>query len=382
MAAANQDGGNGEVVRNSLGMGPATYERLLEKLAEDADTGRPSASRQFTRIPLQDPFVRVAVENDSGMKRDMVLACRNLSRGGVGLLHSSFMYPDTTVIVYLTRFDGKPVGNRGRVVRVEHRGGVVHEIGIKFEREINPRDYLSNDITEAIPTLENVSAGSLKGDVVFATDNEQTVASIREALLETSLNFKIVADAASLEEELAGQPGMVLIDLELGDVSGPEFIKQLRVRGVNCPIALLGGANDELARSMIRVCGADALLRCPIVHGELLRTLGEFLLSSWDLDALDKARSRVDRGTLVSLCFELNKLGVVMDQQVRVNDRVALFATCQNIRGLALLVGMHGVAGMAERLGEAAAKTGDEEDLEEMIEQVRLGCAAAGRAAA
>ena len=169
MAGQNQEGNGGEVIRNTLGIGPATYERLLDKLAEDAHASEPAASRQFTRIPLQDPFVRVAVENDSGMKRDMVLACRNLSRGGVGLLHSSFMYPQTIVTVYLTRFDGKVVGSRGKVVRVEHRGGVVHEIGIKFDREVNPRDFLSNDITEAIPSLENVAPESLKGDVVFGT---------------------------------------------------------------------------------------------------------------------------------------------------------------------------------------------------------------------
>ncbi len=175
---------------------------------------------------------------------------------------------------------------------------------------------------------------------------------------------------------------MILIDLDLGDTSGPELVKQLRVRGLNCPIALIGATAQELDRSMIRVCGADALVRTPIDEHELLRTLADYLLSAWDIDALDKARSRVDRGTLVSLCFELNKLGVVMDQQVRVNDRVALFGTCQNIKGLAMLVGMHGVAGMAERLGEAAAKSGDESELDELIEQVRLGCAAAGRAAA
>jgi DNA-binding response OmpR family regulator len=271
---------------------------------------------------------------------------------------------------------------RGKVVRVEHRGGVVHEIGIKFDREVNPRDFLSNDITEMMPSMENVDPSTLKGDVLFITSNEQTIASVREALLETSLNFKIIPDTSTLEAELAKQPGMVLVDLDLDKSSGTELIKQLRIRGVNCPMGLIGSAGDDLAKSMIRVCGADALIRTPIVHSHLLRILGEFLLSSWDLDALDKARSRVDRSTLVSLCFELNKLGVVMDQQVRVKDNLALFGTCQTIRRLALLVGMHGVAGMAESLGEAAASSNGGEELEQMIEQVRLGCAAAGRAAA
>lgn len=369
-------------VRNTLGIEQATYERLLEKLDENADAAFDSIHRKYTRVPLVDPFVRIVVEGDTGMKREMTLACRNLSKGGIGMLHSSFMYPQTVVTVYLTRYDGKQIGIRGRVVRVEHRGGVVHEIGVRFEKEVNTRDFLSSDITEVLPSLERVLPENLKGEVVIVTKDEEIIASMREHLLETSLNFKIVGTVAELETELENKPAMVLVDIGLPEVSGPELVKKLRVRGVGCPMALVGNINQELVRSKVRVCGADSIIRTPVVEDELLRVLGEFLLSAWDLDALDKARSRVDRTTLVSLCFELNKLGIVMDQQVRMEDRVSLFGTCEKIKGLAMLVGMHGVAGMAERLGDLAAANTGMEEMEEMIEQVRLGCSAAGRAAA
>ncbi|MFK7884194.1 MAG: hypothetical protein AB8F26_08455 [Phycisphaerales bacterium] len=368
--------------RNTLGIEQATYERLLEKLDEDSDHGTISAKRRYTRVPLIDPFVRVAVEGDTGMKRDMVLACRNLSKGGVGMLHSSFMYPQTVLTVYLTRYDGRQVALRGKVVRVEHRGGVVHEIGVKFDKEINTRDFLTSDITESTPSLENVPPDHLKGDLTIATLDEEVIAAMREHLIETSLNFKVVGTVEELEVELEKKPAMILMDIGFSEVGGPELVKKLRVRGVGCPIAMIGNVDNELIRSKVRVCGADSMIRTPVECGDVLRVLGEFLLSAWDLDALDKARSRVDRGTLVSLCFELNKLGVVMDQHVRTDDKVALFGTCQSIRGLALLVGMHGVAGMAERLGDLAAANTGADEMEEMIEQVRLGCAAAGRAAA
>jgi hypothetical protein len=43
---------------------------------------------------------------------------------------------------------------------------------------------------------------------------------------------------------------------------------------------------------------------------------------------------------------------------------------------------MNGVASMADRLAEQAAEGNDPEIMEELVEQVRLGCAAAGKAAA
>ena len=76
-------------------------------------------------------------------------------------------------------------------------------------------------------------------------------------------------------------------------------------------------------------------------------------------------------------------MGVVMDQQVRLDDRVALFCTCQKVRSMALMLGMNGVASMAERLAEQAAEGNDPRAMHELVEQVRLGCAAAaGKAAA
>ncbi len=368
--------------RNTLGIGLPAYERLLEKLAEDNEHAQASAKRKFTRLAYLDPFVRVSVEGDSGAKKDLVLACRNLSQGGIGLLHSAFMYPGTTVTIYLPRYDGKTVGLRGKVVRIEHRGGIVHEVGVRFDRAINPKEFVTQDITDAIPSVENVKPKVLKGTVIFATEDHQTKAAVREHLLETSLKFKLVSGADAVLAEIEEKPDMLFLDLDLGSMSGPELTKKLRLKGIGCPVVLMGNTDQELSRSMVKVCGADALLQHPIDGERLLRVLGEFLLSGWDLSSLDKTRQRVDRATLVSLCFELNKLGVVMDQQLRVNDHVALFATCQKIRGLSMLVGMSGVSGMAERLGEMAANNADPAQMEELIEQVRLGCAAAGRAAA
>ncbi len=367
--------------RNTLGVGGQVYDQLLSRL-ESSHEGTPDPRRVHTRVPLSDPFVRVVVEGDHANRREMLLACRNLSRGGIGLLHSTFMYPGTRVVVHPRRTDGTEPGLRGAVVRVQHRGGVVHEIGIKFDKDINPRDYLPGDFTEAVPSFERVSPDKLQGSVVFATVSDGVRQAVAGCLAETGLSTVF---AENPDEALAAAqetPDMMVIDIEFGEASGPELVKRLRTKGYNHPIALVGDPGLGLARSLVRVCGADALLHAPVTGGELLRVLGEFMLCAWDPDSLDKARSRVDRTTLVTLCSELGKLGATLDGQTRAADRVALFGTCQKVRTTAALVGMNGVASMAERLGEQAAEGNDPKALETLVEQVRLGCAAAGRAAA
>jgi CheY-like chemotaxis protein len=369
-------------VRNTLGVGGQVYDQLLSKLETDQHDGTPDMRRVHTRLPFADPFVRVIVEGDNSSRREMMLACRNLSRGGLGLLHSTFMYPGTRVIAYLQRTDGGTPGLRGRVVRVQHRGGVVHEIGIKFDKDINPRDYLPGDFTEALPSFERVAPDKLNGSVVFVTESDAVRRAVKGFLLETNLNFKFAENTEQAIAAADDAPDMLVVDIDFAETTGPELVKRLRSKGYNKPVALIGEPGQGLTRSIVRVCGADALVRAPMTQDGLLRVLGEFMLCGWDPDYLDKARSKIDRATLVTLCFELSKLGVVMDQQVRLDDRVALFGTCQKVRSMALLVGMNGVASMADRLAEQAAEGNDPEIMEELVEQVRLGCAAAGKAAA
>ncbi|MCC5824147.1 MAG: response regulator [Phycisphaerales bacterium] len=370
----------GQAARNTLGVGGQAYELLLSKLDERQEEGEVDPQRVYTRMPLMDPFVRVQVESDGSSRKEITLACRNLSRGGVGLLHSSFMYPNTPVTVFLNRTDGSSPGIRGKVVRVQHRGGVVHEIGIKFDKEINPRDYVTSDVTEIMPSFERVRAETLSGKVVIVSRNEETRKAIREFLQESELTLGFARNAEEAMIELDKQPDIVLIDIDLGSLSGPELLKKMRGKGYGRPAVLVGDPGDGVTRSLVKVCGADALLRTPLTADGLLCVLGEFLLSGWSIEHLDKARSRVDRPTLVSLCTELGKLGIVLDQQVQRDDRVALFGTCQKIAGVSLMVGMNGVASMAERLAQQAAD--GVEAIGELVEQVRLGCAAAGKAAA
>lgn len=376
-----------ERLRNTLGVDGRAYDILLGKLdslgahAEGSD-GAADPRRMYTRVAFSEPLVRVQIEDERKSTREIVLACRNISQGGVGLLHSSFMYPGTTAVVFLRRNDGTSPGLRGKVVRVQHRGGVVHEIGVRFDKEINPRDYISTDFTRAAPSFERVAPERLLGEVVVAASDPMMVSLIETMLSGTGLKLCFAATVAEAVEACHKAVDMVLVELDFAELSGPELVKKLRTNGLQRPVAIIGDPGEGVGLSVVRICGADALIRTPLSEDGLLRVLGDFILRAWDPDQLDKARSRVSRATLGELCAELEKLGVDLDAQVGAGDRVAIFATCQRIRALATLVGMNGVASMAERLGERAATDEPSDAMRDLIEQIGLGCAAAGRAAA
>lgn len=254
---------------------------------------------------------------------------------------------------------------------------MVHEVGVKFDREINPRDYVKADVCETLPSFEKVDPESLEGRVVYVTACADARSRFEDDLVGTNLEVAFAESSEEAVQRAGSAPEMMFIDIDLPGQSGPELLKKLRTGGFVRPAALVGEPGAGVSRSLVRACGADALVGTPWERDDLLRVLGEFLLSGWDPDQLDRARSRIDRGTLVSLCSELGRLGERMAAQAE--DRVGLFATCQQVASLSLMVGMQGVTSMAERL---AAQAAEGEAPEDLFEQVRLGCAAAGRAAA
>lgn len=373
--------------RNTLGVEGRAYDILLHKLdtlgaSAEGSESPPDPRRIDTRLAFTEPLVRVQIEDERRSKREIVLACRNISQGGVGLLHSSFMYPGTLATVFLRRTDGTSPGLKGKVVRVQHRGGVVHEIGVSFDKDINPRDYINTDFTQAAPMFERVAPERLLGEVVVIASDPALVSLTRAMLRGTGLKLRFAETVAEALEACHKAVDMVLVELDFDKMSGPELVKKLRTNGLQRPVGIIGDPVEGLGLSLVRVCGADALVRTPLSEDGLLRVLGDFILRAWDPDQLDRARSRVSRATLGGLCAELERLGVELHAHDRTGDRVSIFASCQRIRALATLVGMNGVASMAERLGERAATDEAPEAMRDLIEQIGLGCAAAGRAAA
>ncbi|MEI7657253.1 MAG: hypothetical protein WCK33_04240 [Phycisphaerae bacterium] len=127
----------GSVRSNTLGLSGLALKQVHAALdAVDTQTERNNA-RAYARVSVRYASVSVCIEQSGGCRNELLMAGRNLSRGGVSLLHSGFIHDGTKCIVRLPLKSSLVVSFRGSVVRCTHRGGTLHEIGIKFVRPLD-----------------------------------------------------------------------------------------------------------------------------------------------------------------------------------------------------------------------------------------------------
>lgn len=118
--------------RNTIGLNARDLQALLDRL----DGTESSAARQrraSTRQPYRLHCVEVDIQQPDGAWVRAFVACRNLSQGGLSILHNAFLYTGTECRITLPSTDGEPVLMFGRVVRCRLVEKKIHEIGIAFD---------------------------------------------------------------------------------------------------------------------------------------------------------------------------------------------------------------------------------------------------------
>ncbi len=370
--------------RNSLGVHGQVYKRLLEKLNDCRHgTKADGCGRIHSRLDYIDPHIMMVIESEDTIDRPITVAARNISRGGVGLLHSSFVYPKTRVTIHLTCNQENPRPVRGIVQRCIHRGGVVHEVGVKFDEEISIQQYLRPDISDCIQSFEQVEPRDLNGKVLLIGKNADFAPLCRAMLQETSLAYKFVATPEDATELGIDDFEMLVVLNDLEDSEGTEFVRELRDSGNKVPIILVGTIENELEMKKVRACGADMLLPWPTKQETMLCAIAEYQMTEWTTETLEKIRAcmALDQETVESLRVEISKFGVVLDQKLRKGDAIEIFAVCGQIRALAPLLGMKSLRDLAAGVGEKVADTGDLDSLNEHISTMVAMCSSAARAA-
>ena len=130
---------------DSLRISEEEQRAIVAELESACRTPRAADKRRARRYRYSvREGLRVEVE---GARAAFVVRPRNLSTGGVSVLHGSFLYPGTGCAVTLRAIDGRQVRVPGRVVRCRCVRGRVHEVGVQFDDPIRVEDFLA--VTEA-----------------------------------------------------------------------------------------------------------------------------------------------------------------------------------------------------------------------------------------
>ncbi len=360
-------------IRNSLLLDGILYQRILSKLDESGRKQNPSPERIFRRLSYAHAKIAVNIESEGHNQRTLIVATRNLSQGGISILHSSFMYTGTQVTVDLITNTGTTTPCHGSVTRCEHRGGRVHEIGIKFDDEIVLREYLNPNPKSLLYSREKVDHEGMDIKLLVVSPNTDFSSIMRQFLQPTSMVYKFVKSDAEAMDLFKAQD-MVLLQLDKLTMETPKTVLKMRDQGFTNPIIIAGRPASEIDTHVVGACGADMILPWPCDEQTMLCSIGEYIFNPWTAESLENIRSCISPETRRVLFVELSKIGITLDQYVRTNNQEGAHTSCSQIRMIAPLLNLVALKSAINELTERVATADSLESLAPELSQISLAC--------
>jgi CheY-like chemotaxis protein len=366
---------------NTVGLPARELAELLDQL-DGPDAHSSDIKRDFVRWPFRRPSVSLRLVHPAGAASSLIVACRNISRGGMGVLHNAYMHPGARVTVTLPHPEKGAFTVDGWVARCHHRSGVVHEIGIAFAEPLDVRDLLRPGPLEDQFSLERIRPEDLSGNVLCADSSPMEQRIVRHFLRETSLRLRF-ADTADDALALATDAyDAILIDTHLRGRPGIETAREARARAPRAPIILMTADTQAPMRAMLALAPASAFLAKPLTQQMLLRALAEFLI----------ARRRTGGAIVSTIPFghpdghlvgaflhSVRATAKRLEDAVRRDDGAACRSLCQQIAASAPGAGFRPIGELAT---EAAASLARASSIGQNLRHVRAVIAACERARA
>jgi DNA-binding NarL/FixJ family response regulator len=111
---------------------------------------------------------------------------------------------------------------------------------------------------------------------VLIVDDHPTFRSFARELLESE-GFEVIGEAAdgasALESAAALRPGLILLDVQLPDLSGFEVVERLWAAGVRIPVALTSSRDASSYGDQIVLSAAIGFIPKAELSGQALRVL-------------------------------------------------------------------------------------------------------------
>jgi hypothetical protein len=118
-------------------------EKLIDRLDRAERRHKAVQTRAERRIPFRCGGVVLSLDHPGLSNTLISVWTRNISRSGVGVLLGAFVHPGTQCDIELPRADGGKQTVFGIVQWCRLIQGIVHELGIKFEEELDLEQFVN-----------------------------------------------------------------------------------------------------------------------------------------------------------------------------------------------------------------------------------------------
>ena len=267
---------------NTLGLQPNELNRLMEAIDQggtDARGRSPAKKRDYARWSFRQLAVPIAVVQPGATATIVKVAARNISSGGMSFLHNAFVYQNSPVRAMLDHLRHGPTVVNGTVTRCRHIKGVIHEVGIKFDKALSVRDYLPCDPFSETFSLEKVSETQLHGIVVHVDPSVSDRDWLAAALRGTGVKVRAATDSeAGLELAREGCDA-VIVPLDAADLRAEDVLAAMQMEGGQQAMIVVVPHRSDAARDRLKRMGSEVLALCkPLKREPLMRALGEVLI--------------------------------------------------------------------------------------------------------
>lgn len=128
---------------DTLKMSDSDWRKLADQLDRETAGADFASQRGHERVPYRSMVQAICeVSHPGGNRVRFIVRTRDLSASGIGFFHGQFLHAGSRCTIYLNRSDGKQQPLIGTVRRCEHVNGKTHEIGVEFDKLIEPSDFL------------------------------------------------------------------------------------------------------------------------------------------------------------------------------------------------------------------------------------------------
>lgn len=356
---------------NTLNLSAERLSMLMDEL--DQMNEGPKIRRHHARLEYRKHAIEMEVYQFSGGSVGFCVACRNISRGGLSVLHSSYMHIGTKCRVKMRHKTHGDQWLMAEVAQCRHVTGRVHDVGLRFKREIDINDYVRLDPLNETFSLEHVDPDKLQGRVLLVTASDIDRKLIEVYLSETMLRIVSVSSYEEMLPKLVDPYDAVICDFDMDSKVAAQSLKSLRMAGHSLPIIAVSGDTSVSARDTIRDARASAFIPKPIERLPLLRALAEFIIlhrSGGEADVPNQVKSETDpalRGLADLFIQDLQKFATELAECIEKKDEKKLRYICARIRGTGPLLGYGAEADTASKILKILDHQGSMDGATELI---------------
>ncbi len=377
---------DGERSLDALRISTRDHKAIVSDLDQRAESFRGADLRADERISFQDSAgVTLQLDQPAGPKLRYQVKPRNISRGGIGILHGAYVHIDTPCTIELTTIRGTRARISGAVIRCRHLHRNVHEVGVKFDHPIDLSDFLADyESSEDLPS-DDAETCTLSGKILYI-ENSVDDRRLMQFLVE-NLGLKLETASNGLEAlNLCRQTlyDVIITNLWLPEMTGSQIAQILRANSYPGPIIAVTADEREDTKTEALAKGCSCVLVKPYDPDDLMVLLSRFLRieralgsgpeplisSKWHylkmrpliLEYLDRLERQVDR----------------LERFVNAHDERAILRYCLEIKGSAGGYGYGSISRAAGHLRNAAVdgRSGEEirVEFDELVKMCKAAC--------